>query len=360
MESVMRSGLMSSIKIVLVVCFILTIASDVDARRPKAVKGKTYKLTKDHGPWMIMVASFHTPPDGYVSKEGLTPEEAADALVYELRKKGFPAYVYKREQVVEKGTLRGRSSKIKKVKYTSDHGGFTVIAGNFKSAESKNAKKALKWIKKYQPKFLSEVDKSSNDVIKLKSGGILKRTPGRKTPLSRAFLTINPMLTPAEVQVTKDRPLLLKLNSGSEYSLLKNRGKFTVTVASFRGTSKTKIGNKKSKNPFKVSNSLDKAGLKAWELVKTLRANNVDAYVFHDKYKSIVTVGSFDSETDSGVSNTIEKYRAKEIVDKKTGQKKMQPEYFFKQQSGNQNAMYWIFDPQPQLLLTPKLRKALK
>ncbi len=353
----MRSGLVTSLKIVLVVCFLLTIASDVDARRTKAVKGKTYKLTKNHGPWMIMVASFHTPPDGYVSDEGLTPREAADELVYELRKKGFPAYVYKREQIVEKGAIRSRNSKVKKVKYTSDHGGFTVLAGNYKGAASKNAKKALKWIKKYQPKFLSEVDKRSNNVIKLKSGGILKRTPGRKTPLSRAFLTINPMLTPAEVQITKDRPLLLKLNSGSEYSLLKNRGKFTVTVASFRGTSKTKVGNKKSRNPFKASNSLDKAGMKAWELAKTLRAKNVDAYVFHDKYKSIVTVGSFDSEKDSGVYNTIEKYRAKEIVDKETGQKKMKPEYIFKQTSVNQNAMYWVFDPQPQLLLTPRLKR---
>ena len=61
--------------------------------RIEAIKGKKYRLTKQHGPWMIMVASLAEPPD-YRRHEGISYLEAADRLVYELRRKGLPAYVY--------------------------------------------------------------------------------------------------------------------------------------------------------------------------------------------------------------------------------------------------------------------------
>ena len=40
---------------------------------------------------------------------------------------------------------------------------------------------------------------------------------------------------------------------------------------------------------------LDTAGRQAWELVNVMRAQGIEAYVYHDRYKSIVTVGAFQS-----------------------------------------------------------------
>ena len=60
----------------------------------QAKRGKRYRFTKQHGPWMIMVASFSEPPPERRT-EGMSPQEAADELVYELRKvKRIPAYTY--------------------------------------------------------------------------------------------------------------------------------------------------------------------------------------------------------------------------------------------------------------------------
>jgi hypothetical protein len=45
----------------------------------------------------------------------------------------------------------------------------------------------------------------------------------------------------------------------------------------------------------KLTNKLEDAEVKAHELTKLLRKQGVEAYEFHDRYESIVTVGSFDS-----------------------------------------------------------------
>jgi hypothetical protein len=44
-----------------------------------------------------------------------------------------------------------------------------------------------------------------------------------------------------------------------------------------------------------VSDDLDKAAEKAHKLAYALREEGVEAYEFHDRHESIVTVGSFDS-----------------------------------------------------------------
>ena len=68
----------------------VTLLSLVELPRPvaaapiEAVRGKRYRITTRHGPWMIFVASLH----------GNTARGAADSLVYELRKLGIPAYTF--------------------------------------------------------------------------------------------------------------------------------------------------------------------------------------------------------------------------------------------------------------------------
>ena len=59
----------------------------------EAVRGKNYTLTKAHGPWMVMVNSLRNRPKDQRS-EGMSAEEAALELVYELRQRGIPAYTH--------------------------------------------------------------------------------------------------------------------------------------------------------------------------------------------------------------------------------------------------------------------------
>ena len=65
-------------------------------------RGKTYRLTEKHGPWMIMVTSFRNIREEDRKTEGLSAEEAAAELVFELREKGIPAYTYSQDGKVEK------------------------------------------------------------------------------------------------------------------------------------------------------------------------------------------------------------------------------------------------------------------
>ncbi|MFN5798477.1 MAG: hypothetical protein ACK5AN_13165, partial [Planctomyces sp.] len=67
----------------------------------EAIKGKKYPLTAKHGPWMIMVASLRNVDEDWRKGDGLSAEEAADQLVYELRRTGIPAYTWSMDEKVE-------------------------------------------------------------------------------------------------------------------------------------------------------------------------------------------------------------------------------------------------------------------
>ena len=67
----------------------------------EAVKGKKYSLTRKHGPWMVMVAAIRDVEEERRISDGLTASEAADELVYELRKQGIPAYTYSIDEKME-------------------------------------------------------------------------------------------------------------------------------------------------------------------------------------------------------------------------------------------------------------------
>jgi hypothetical protein len=74
---------------------IAAIAGPVSAARIDATANRTYRITKKHGPWMIMVASFSERHKDVRSADGLSPSDAASQLVYVLRKRGIPAYTFR-------------------------------------------------------------------------------------------------------------------------------------------------------------------------------------------------------------------------------------------------------------------------
>ncbi len=324
----------------------------------EAVKGKKYKLTKRHGPWMIMVASLRDIPESRRSK-GLSAQEAADELVYELRKRGIPAYTFSQEAVIQRFNTLDRLGREERRSYAAQRAMISVIAGNYSDSENEIGQKTLKYIKRFHPKVITE-------------NGVYKKTPGQPGPLSGAFLTINPLLSPQEVAQRKQDPLIAKLNSGIEYSLLKNKGKYSLVVASFYGNSVTKTATSRFQNASsnkKLGESLDIAAENAWSLAKALRnakrygfpagsPRNIDAYVLHEKYRSIVTVGSFDSQNDPRLAEYAKLFGSKMKPHPETNVEAMTAEYFVIPGKTPQAPPIasWVFDPKPTLIRNPKAR----
>ncbi len=96
-----------------------------------------------------------------------------------------------------------------------------------------------------------------------------------------------------------------KMNEGVEHSLLDCPGRQTIQVATFRGktilqtsakddaASKSFWGGHKSDD----KNPLVEAAENAHLLTKELRSHGFDAYEFHDRTESIVTIGAFAQTT---------------------------------------------------------------
>ncbi len=339
----------------LLVATVLTSTANAEI---EAVKGKRYALSKNHGPWMIMVTSIRDVKEEDRRIEGgMTAWEAADQIVYELRKKGIPAYTYMQDEESQQlqEAAGGRSRR-----YIAQQGYISVLAANFKSNTDKDAKNVLAYIKnKFNPAFLSDG----------KNGGILPKTPGRPTPFSRAFFTINPLYE-GEVVDNEKENLLLTLNEGQENSILSNRGKYTLVVASFHGSSVIQIGsntNAEAMNFFekRFGTSLDECAENAMKLAECMRhatkfgyEADVEAYVFHDEHKSIVTVGSFDSKDDPQIRQLFTKYAGKPGRHAQTGADVTIGETFTvprRKKFEDRVEFEWVFDATPKLIEVPQL-----
>ncbi|MBR9801724.1 MAG: hypothetical protein ACE37I_08575 [Rubinisphaera brasiliensis] len=307
----------------------------------EAVKGKQYSLTDKHGPWMVMVAVFSEPPEEMKS-EGMTPEQAAESLVMELREQGIPAYSYRREKSFGSVQTVSRMQEKTERHYKLDTE-ICVLAGNYKSpdADRELAKRTLEWLKEYQPKSLEK-------------GGIYKPTPGQPSLLSGAFLTINPMLDPAAVKKQQQAPELIRYNSHCDYSLLENDGKYTVVVASFYPNSVTQVGASGDVSGKLRDSAFGKeTDMQAWQVMQALRNHEkkFDAYVWHTHKKSIVTVGAFDSPTDPRIAEIQRTFGAQVKVDPNTGQQQVLGEVIVLPEENGQ----WMctFDPRPEVIEVP-------
>lgn len=375
MESDVRSLNQKLVSAVIVAGLTLLAGTAARADQIEAVKGKQYRLTKKHGPWMVMVASFQEPPEDRKG-EGLSPEEAANQLVYELRLKGIPAYTYSQEDVVDEiqtGSARD-PEKVRVGKYIAQNGSICVLAGNYESPEKKVAVDTIKYIKnKFKPELFESEEASARGgfLHKLKNGGVYRTTPGRPNPLSGAFLTINPMLSVNEIKSvrSKDDELLLTLNGREDNSLLQNRGKYTVVVASFYGLSKiTNDASSKEEDVKIYKYRMDDEVESARELTRSLRNakalgydRNYDAYVYHDKYGTVVTIGSFDSPDDPRIEKLQNHFGAKIVAVNEDGSSSLGAEVFSvpRRPAGKVKPKTWLFDPYPKLMEIPRFDQKL-
>jgi len=311
--------------------------------RVEADPAKPYTLKEEHGPWIIIACSF----------TGEHAQQQAHDLALELRKR------YRMEAFVHhmKFNLDDPNGNVQPIfasphrhiyaKSTEDPKAYSdgaikeiaVVVGNFPAIDDPDAQQALQKLKSADPEcFHAKGEESQSRSLagwrSLQAG--VKSLPqfveSRKQtgPLAHAFITRNPLL-PEDYFAPKGGldELVVRMNKNVKYSLLDCPGKYTVQVAHFTGEVIIRqneiqaIESGAETGPESTTQTLATAAQKAHELTEGLRLKGYEAYEFHDRYASLVTVGSFDSvgtprpdgkiEINPQIHHIIEVFRAKPV-----------------------------------------------
>lgn len=254
------------------------------AKKVEADPAKEYTLSETNGPWMILVHTFSGPK----------AKESANQLVYQLRKDyNLKAYGYsktfehdtRKEQFVKTNPYaKTRPQYNKKGKVQE----FAVLIGDFQSIDDLDLQNTLQAVRECFPECMKQFPGQ-------------KIPKGATTPFVRSFAVTNPILGSdffGKNGYVDD--FVAKLNEQRPYSLLNCPGKYSVQIATFSGKVEIKPenvqaildGRKSFTGPVSELELGEKAAVK---LCKILRDNGFEAYEFHDRYQSIVTVGSFNS-----------------------------------------------------------------
>ena len=278
------------------------------------------QLTADHGPWLILAASL-SGDDAQTKAESLARELRQTLRVdcYVLDKTFDHSSMLKtdRHQTVDIVSGNVESRRVRLANQSSERV-CAVLVGNFSSLEDPSIKELLQTIRTAHPTALAVKDSAeSKDPSKAESSNWLVTSARRvlwsrtdrqsnknKGPMGAAFVTRNPLLPDEFFQAPKVDKLVEDLNKSVEHSLLKCPKRFTVRVATFQGNAVTDFGTGgAASKPKELSDNLDIAADKANRLTSALRAKGVEAYEFHDRFASYVTIGSFDElgpQTPSG------------------------------------------------------------
>ena len=275
-------------------------ANTVSAAPPKraAAMPASLEVTKDAGPWLILAGT-------YPGKEGVA---TAAALAKELRTSfKLNAYTHTKRFNREEAKRLGASDvQLARHEQTDAIAETAVLIGDFDAIDDGRAKAALRRVKyDIHPKCLDhnggEGKKESEGTLSSMREMIRNSLPDsiekkKKGPLGHAFMTPNPLLPSEFFAPSGVDKFVADMNADVKYSLLDNPGKFTVQVATFNGASF--FGAKQIEKAAKKAGEgsrLQEGAVKANLLVAELRKQGVEAYEFHDREKSIVTVGSFDA-----------------------------------------------------------------
>lgn len=306
----LRNGfLWASVGLVLGMAIVATAAPPwkklVPFRSIEADPNKQYWLTEEQGPWMIMATSFAGPG----------AEEQAHELVIELRKEyKLEAFMHKRtfdysEPVYGRGVNRFGGPKRMRYQSSTKFDEIAVVVGNYDSVDTPGAQEDLQKVKTVRPTCLDfsgeEKSTTTQRFIGLRE---LQRLVHKDEemrqlgPMRRAFVARNPLLPKEYFVDTGLDQFVMDMNREVKHSLLDNPGNYTVRVASFQG--ETSFDGEKKTGPAgaggDTASKLEQAADNAHRLTEALRKRGVEAYEFHDRFESIVTVGSFES-----VGNTL-------------------------------------------------------
>jgi hypothetical protein len=265
------------------------------AKPANADPSKVYELSQEDGPWLILASTL----------VGEGARERANKLAIEIRSDlGLPAFIYK-----ENFDFTGKPKDFqghKRVRYANQYQyeAYVVLVGEYDRVDHPSVERDLKAIKGAKPVVLEDPKEVAAELnaqtpasavkvvaTKLKAISLGGRRPG---PMAGAFVTRNPMLPEDYFEAPLVDSFVSQLNeSFQDYNLLDCDGKFTVIVKTFSGSNT--IANSKQEKSFTPNvKRLDRMATDAAMMVKELRKKGVEAYQFHDRERSLVTVGSFD------------------------------------------------------------------
>ncbi len=263
-------------------------------RRVEADASKPYHLETSHGPWMILASSF----------AGDGAEKQAHDLVIELRKSmRLEAYVWHKSFDFSKpveglGVDKYNNARMMKMKNGGQFVEYAVLVGDFQSVDDPNLQKTLEQIKFANPETL---DIRKNDSSTQRFAGLrylhrrINGDPDKRSrgPMGSAFVTRNPLLPDEFFKAGGVDAFVVKMNQNVEFSLLRNPAPYTVRVARFRGKSTMNLNEADTLLGRGGPSKLEVAFDQAHRMTVALRQKGVEAYEFHDRYESIVTVGGF-------------------------------------------------------------------
>ncbi len=265
------------------------------SNRVEADPDKDYRLSQENGPWTILACTF----------SGDGAEEQARELVLELRRRyKLPAYTHHMQFDLDKADGRGlnRFGGPVQMRYrrgeTVDE--TAVLVGDYPAVDDPEAQRTLRRLKQFEPDCL-EIDASRPTTRNLAAWRTLasqiNRDPESAGPLSKAFVTTNPLLPRDYFAPHGVDPEVLEWNTGVQHSLLDCPGRYTLQVATFKGRTLIKQDEIEAveRGDKHLRSGLAQAAEKSETLCLALRMKGYEAYQFHDRYASIVTVGSFDS-----------------------------------------------------------------
>ncbi len=255
---------------------------------------KTYELSEEDGPWLILAST----------QVGQGSKDRAQKLALEIRSQlGLPAFIYN-EKFDFTGTVAYDQRTSRKARYANDYTyeAYAVLVGEYDNVEHGNIERDLNRIKTFVPATLSDPKaieaetSTASPVTAVKAlASRLKRSGDNenKGPMSSAFVTRNPMLPEEYFQSPTVDSFVHELNDNVPHSLLKCDGKYTVIVKTFQGAATIEDG-KREKDFTPSMKRLDGCAKAADKMCAALHKQGVDAYQFHDRERSIVTIGSFE------------------------------------------------------------------
>jgi len=299
--------------------------------RVQADPAADYTLAEEDGPWMILAHTF----------VGEGSRDRAQRLVMEIRRDlQLPAFVY-REQFDFTGEVNpGKpmqatgsvdSLPARKMRYANRvrYDAHAVLVGEYDRVNHPKLEEDLQRIKTADPAVFSDREGMAaetditNPVTTIKAihQKLLRRRADkdRMGPMASAFVTRNPMLPEDYFQPPQVDSFVAKLNEDMTHSLLECQGKYTVVVRTFEGLGAIVSGTDEGKFQPSIKR-LDECAAQAQKMTAFLRKEGHEAYQFHDRTKSIVTIGSFDTlgrelpggrfQYDPGILAVMNEFRA--------------------------------------------------
>ena len=255
----------------------------------------SFVLTEEDGPWLLLATTF----------VGEDAKDRAQRTAVEIRRElRLPAFIYK-EDFNFTGAAGRDEVTGRRARYANPHHyqAYAVLVGEYDSVSHESIDKDLARLKSADLDVFRDPEdvaaeyntKTPASMIKAFGEQLFKSRKGRgRNPMAAAFVTRNPLLPDSFFQQPEVDSFVKQLNEGTKHSLLKANGKFTVVVRTFNACG-TILGAK-NQDEFEPSEErMAKFARQADRMVQELRKQGEEAYQYHDRDRSVVTIGSFDT-----------------------------------------------------------------